>query len=656
MTPLLRLPNTEEHPLSIRAKALVFEDPVSQRLLAQVEQVAPSDATVLITGETGTGKEIIARHLHDQSARRLRPFVAVNCGAFAESLVESELYGHERGAFTGAIAAKAGWFEAAHGGTLFLDEIGDLPASMQVKLLRILQEHEVVRLGARQAIAVDVRLIAATNVNLEEAVAAGRFREDLYYRLNVASLTLAPLRERPGDIVPLARHFVDVYAHKLGAQATLAPSAVARLLEHPWPGNIRELENAIHHALLVRRERQIVAGDLRLTTLRPRAAQSPAGAAGPSALERAFVELFEEDLPNLHERVEELLYRTAYRHCDRNQIQTAKLLGVSRNVVRARLAQFGDLPAPARAQAGRDRMPQAAETVRVGYQKFGLLSLLKATGALERAFAQTGARVAWIEFPGGIQLVEELQADALDLGLVGEGPPVFAQAARAPIVYLAAEPPAPEGEAIIVHRDSSIRCIADLKGKTIALNKGANVHYLLIRALEEEGLGYDDVYVSFVPPTGARAAFESREVDAWAIWNPHLASVEQATGARVLRDGRGLASNTAYYIGRRAFADARPSLVQTFLAEIESAGAWANQHLDAAAELLASKLGMPKAALAHSLAQSPFGVRPVDAQHVASQQAVADKFHALKLIPRAISVADAQWRPPATTSFASAAE
>ena len=654
MTPLLRLPNTEEHPLSIRAKALVFEDPDSRKLLAQVEQVAPSDATVLITGETGTGKEIIARHLHERSARRHQPFVAVNCGAFAESLVESELYGHEKGAFTGALAAKAGWFEAAHGGTLFLDEIGDLPASIQVKLLRLLQEREVVRLGSRQPIAIDVRLIAATNVNLEQAVAAGHFREDLYYRLNVASLSLKPLRERPGDILPLAQHFVDVYAQKLAAPAVLAPSAAERLLEHPWPGNIRELENAIHHALLVCRDRQIVADDLRLTTLRPRATHAVATQPGVSPLERAFVELFERDLPDLHERIEELLYRTAYRYCDRNQIQTSKLLGVSRNVVRARLAQFGDLPAP-RASLGRDKMPQAAETVRVGYQKFGVLSLLKATGALERVFAAEDARVAWIEFPGGIQLVEALQSDELDLGLVGEGPPVFAQASRAPIVYLAAEPPAPEGEAIIVHRESSIRSIAELKGKTIALNKGANVDYLLIRALEEEGLGYDDVKVAFVPPTGARAAFESREVDAWAIWNPHLASIEHATGARVLRDGRGLASNTAYYIGRRAFADARPALVQAFLAEVKAVGEWANHNLDAAAELLAGRLGMAKAALAHSLAQSPFGVRPVDAQHVASQQAVADKFHALKLIPRAISVADAQWRAPAA-NFVSASE
>ncbi|XXZ23452.1 sigma-54 dependent transcriptional regulator [Sorangium sp. So ce307] len=356
--PLLTLPNPGALALSVRAKALVFEDPRSQAILDRIRQLSPSDATLLVTGETGTGKELVARHIHALSHRRGRPFVAVNCGAWSESLVESELFGHEKGAFTGATTAKAGWFEAADGGTLFLDEIGDLSLPLQVKLLRVLQEREVVRLGSRQPIPIDVRLIAATNVDLEEAVTARKFREDLFYRLNVATLALPPLRERPGDILPLARYFLELYAHRLGSgPAALTTEAVGRLLEHPWPGNIRELENAMHHALLVCKGHQIAVADLRLTALQPKAATSPPpsergfdrGAADvasqvkATSLEGALLALFEQNLPNLHEQIEETIIRTAYRYCDRNQLQTARLLGISRNIVRARLAQFGEL-------------------------------------------------------------------------------------------------------------------------------------------------------------------------------------------------------------------------------------------------------------------------------------------------------------------------
>jgi len=213
---MLTLPETVAGPLSVRAKALVFEDPLSRALLARIERIAPSDAPVLVTGETGTGKELVARQVHALSFRAARPFVAVNAGAFSESLAESELFGHEKGAFTGAHSAKAGWFEAAHGGTLFLDEIGDLPMPLQVKLLRVLQEQEVTRVGSRRAIPIDVRLIAATNVDLQAAIAAGQFREDLLYRLKVSSLSLPPLRDRPGDIPALAQHFLDRYARTRG--------------------------------------------------------------------------------------------------------------------------------------------------------------------------------------------------------------------------------------------------------------------------------------------------------------------------------------------------------------------------------------------------------------------------------------------------------
>ena len=341
---ILTLPNADAQSLTIRAKALVFEDPRSRSMLDRIRQIARSDATVLVVGETGTGKEIVARHLHELGPRSGKPFVAVNCGAFPESLVESELFGHERGAFTGAITAKPGWFEAAQGGTLFLDEIGDLPLGVQVKLLRVLQEREVVRLGSRQALPIDVWMVAATNVNLDQAVAAGRFRQDLYYRLGVAILALPPLRERPGDILPLAGYFLRLYSQRLGGgPATLSPEAEARLLGHGWPGNIRELENVIHSALLVARGDRIAPEDLPLRDL-------PGVLAQPDpdpleALRLSMAALFERNLPDLHRRVEETLMRTAYRFCHRNQLQTARLLGISRNVVRARLIDIGELPA-----------------------------------------------------------------------------------------------------------------------------------------------------------------------------------------------------------------------------------------------------------------------------------------------------------------------
>src|SRR6188768_2171831 len=262
---MLTLPEAVAGPLSVRAKALVFDDPLSRALLARIERIAPSDAPVLVTGETGTGKELVARQLHALSLRSARPFVAVNAGAFSAQLVESELFGHERGAFTGAHSSKAGWFEAAHGGTLFLDEIGDLPMQLQVKLLRVLQEGEVTRVGSRTPIPIDVRLIAATNVDLRAAIAAGHFRQDLFYRLKVSSLSLPPLRDRPGDIPALAQHFLDRYARKLGRKGmAIGDRAQQCLLEHHWPGNIRELENAIHHALLVCPGSELESSDLQL--------------------------------------------------------------------------------------------------------------------------------------------------------------------------------------------------------------------------------------------------------------------------------------------------------------------------------------------------------------------------------------------------------
>jgi len=343
---LLTLPPSPALATSIRATAQVFEDPKSKALLAHIQQVAPSEASVLIIGETGTGKELVARHIHNLSARSARPFVAVNCGAFSENLVEAELFGHEKGAFTGALSAKAGWFEEANGGTLFLDEIGDLPMPIQVKLLRVLQEREVVRLGSRKSIPIDVRVLAATNVQLEKAINAGHFREDLFYRLDVVSLELTPLRERPGDILPLTRHFIDAYSRRLGyGQVSLSSEAEHKLRTYGWPGNIRELENVIHHTLLICRDGIIQSEDLRMSNMRiERQDDVPAADQSCEALlERAFQKLFEESAGALHEKVEHTLLRAAYRFCHYNQVHTANLLGLSRNVIRTQLINIGEL-------------------------------------------------------------------------------------------------------------------------------------------------------------------------------------------------------------------------------------------------------------------------------------------------------------------------
>ncbi len=328
--------------LSVRASCLVFEDPASKSLLERVQRIAPSEATALIIGETGTGKELIARQIHELSDRRSGPFVAFNCAAISESLMESELFGHERGAFTGAVTAKAGWFETAQGGSLFLDEIGDLPPPLQAKLLRVIQEREVVRVGSRQAIAIDVRLITATNVKLDEAVAAGRFREDLYYRLNVASIHLPPLRERPDDILPLAQHFLKVYGARLGyASVELAPETVQALLSYQWPGNIRELENSIHHALLVCAGTSVRFEDLRLPTPRSERLLERAPSTGSTkSLEDVLEALFNANTPNLYQRIDETVLRVAYEYCEGNQVRTSRLLGISRNIVRDRLMRY----------------------------------------------------------------------------------------------------------------------------------------------------------------------------------------------------------------------------------------------------------------------------------------------------------------------------
>jgi transcriptional regulator with PAS, ATPase and Fis domain len=348
--PVLTMPDKRALTTSIRATAQIFSDPQSLALLERIRMVAPSDANVLVIGETGTGKELVARHVHNLSARKDGPFVAVNCGAFSESLVESELFGHEKGAFTGAFCAKPGWFEAANGGTLFLDEIGDLPLSMQVKLLRVLQEREIVRLGSRRSIPIDVRVLAATNVHLQDAVAAGHFREDLFYRLNVVHLAVPTLRDRPGDILPLARYFIEEYRNRLGyGPVDIEPRAERKLLEHSWPGNIRELENVIHYALLVCRSDSLGEGDLQMSSFgihaARRAATEPVASTPLEGLEGALRHLFDNAEGNLFEQIEDTVMRVAFDFCYRNQIQAARLLGISRNVLRARLIRAKQISA-----------------------------------------------------------------------------------------------------------------------------------------------------------------------------------------------------------------------------------------------------------------------------------------------------------------------
>jgi DNA-binding NtrC family response regulator len=249
------------------ARAIVAESAAMKAVLELVERVAPSRATVLIQGESGTGKEVIAKLIHHLSDRVGRPFVAINCKAFAEGVLESELFGHERGAFTGANEPRAGCFERADGGTIFLDEIGEVSESFQAKLLRVLQENEVLRVGGEAPRKIDVRVIAATNRKLDEEVRAGRFREDLFFRLNVIPIALAPLRDRRQDLLPLAEHFLDVHRARGGYRRRLGETAAAAISAHAWLGNVRELENAIERAVILAKEETIQAEDLLLFTL-----------------------------------------------------------------------------------------------------------------------------------------------------------------------------------------------------------------------------------------------------------------------------------------------------------------------------------------------------------------------------------------------------
>ena len=341
-------PVPQPMPERARLPGICLGDAALQNDFRKALRVFERDVPLLVNGETGSGKEAFAKAVHHASLRADKAFIALNCAAIPESLIESELFGSRCGSFTGARKeGMQGKLQQADGGTLFLDEIGDLPMAIQVKLLRVLQEREVVRLGSRKSIPIDVRVLAATNVQLEKAINAGHFREDLYYRLDVVSLELSPLRDRPGDILPLTRHFIEAYSQRLGyGPITISREAEQKLKSYSWPGNIRELENVIHHTLLICRNGVIERDDLRLSNMRiERQDDSPHGTdnSAEALLARAFQKLFEEQAGALHEKVEDALLRAAYRFSHYNQVHTANLLGLSRNVTRTRLIKIGEL-------------------------------------------------------------------------------------------------------------------------------------------------------------------------------------------------------------------------------------------------------------------------------------------------------------------------
>jgi len=313
--------------------------PVSRQLLALARRVAMSDSTVLVSGESGTGKEVLARFIHDQSARSSGPFVAVNCAAIPDNLLEAILFGHEKGAFTGAVAAQPGKFELAQGGTLLLDEISEMPLGLQAKLLRVLQEREVERVGARKPLALDIRVLATTNRDLAAEVAAGRFREDLYYRLSVFPLAWPPLRERPDDILPLAERLLAAHATRQGRPLPRLDGAAERLLRsHPWPGNVRELDNAVQRALILQQGASIQPEDFCLAGLPGLVALSPV-VTQPEPL--PCVEEGRGLDEDLREREFQLILETLKAEQGRRK-ETAERLGISARTLRYKLAQMRD--------------------------------------------------------------------------------------------------------------------------------------------------------------------------------------------------------------------------------------------------------------------------------------------------------------------------
>ena len=288
-----------------------------------------------------------------------------------------------------------------------------------------------------------------------------------------------------------------------------------------------------------------------------------------------------------------------------------------------------------------------AETLRIGYQKYGTLVLLKAKGTLEKRLAEQGVEVSWTEFPGGPQLLEGLNVGSVDFGVTGETPPVFAQAAGANLLYVAYEPPAPSSEAILVPKGSSLQSVAELKGKKVALNKGSNVHYLLVRALEDAGLKYSDITPIYLPPADARAAFERGSVDAWVIWDPFLAAAENQLQARSLRNGQGLVDNHQFYLATKPYAEQHPQVLSTLIEEVRAVGEDSKADPAAVTEQVAPLLGLSKEITAVAVKRQGYGAQPLTPAVVAAQQKIADTFTTLKLIPKSLSIKDVIWTPPA---------
>lgn len=342
---LLTLPPSPSLATSIRATAQVFEDARSQALLAHLQQVAPSEASVLIIGETGTGKELVARHIHNLSGRRNGPFVAVNCGAFSESLVEAELFGHEKGAFTGAANQRRGRFEQADGGTLFLDEIGDMPADTQTRLLRVLADGEFYRVGGHTPVRVDVRIIAATHQDLETLVQAGKFREDLFHRLNVIRIHIPRLSDRREDIPALAEHFLASAAQELSVETKVLKPETKEYLQHlPWPGNVRQLENTCRWITVMASGREVHIDDLPPELLNQQAEAQPAHNWeqalrnwSDQALARGQSNLLDEAVPAF----ERIMIETALKHTAGRRRDAALLLGWGRNTLTRKIKELG---------------------------------------------------------------------------------------------------------------------------------------------------------------------------------------------------------------------------------------------------------------------------------------------------------------------------
>lgn len=342
---------------SCESCAMVVRDPLMQLCVRRAEQVATSDASILITGESGTGKELLARHVHRCSRRASGPLVAVNCAAIPESLLESELFGHEKGAFSGAVARRIGKFEAACGGTLLLDEVSEMDVRLQAKLLRALQEREIDRLGGSAPVAIDTRIIATTNRNLADAVRAGQFREDLFFRLNVITLAIPRLRDRPADIAALAGHFTRYYASVNGLPYRPLDQDALRLLGlHPWRGNVRELENTVHRAVLLAQGASITPAAIELEPFSPPPAKRQS--CGPSAPDGAASGPSESDAPGEPDRnaptpdavaalvgrpmrdVERALILQTLAHTLGNRTHAAVILGISIRALRNRLREY----------------------------------------------------------------------------------------------------------------------------------------------------------------------------------------------------------------------------------------------------------------------------------------------------------------------------